>query len=276
MTAGTRRKGAGLLDAALQLTLPLFGAGPAPTVVRRGMRVIRLGDGFVEYELRRSTRRTIGLSVGELGLTVTAPHWVEQAKVDQVLVERADWIQRKLADSRARVARRASQGPRWEHGSRLYFLGEALTLQVEHARRATVRRDGALLRIALPDGSDAPRTEQIRGRTQGWLKVQAREVFDARLAHFAARLGTGPRRWMLSSARTRWGSCSADRSIRLNWRLVHFPPTIVDYVVCHELAHLREMNHGPRFWATVGSVFPDYDDARAWLRANAAEYGGQD
>jgi len=73
-------------------------------------------------------------------------------------------------------------------------------------------------------------------------------------------------RWSLSSARTRWGSCSADGSIRLNWRLVHFPLDIVDYVIAHELAHLRELNHGTRFWQIVGDLFPEYERARAWLR----------
>ena len=75
-----------------------------------------------------------------------------------------------------------------------------------------------------------------------------------------------PKRWALSSARTRWGSCAADGSIRLNWRLMHFPVEIIDYVVAHELAHLREMNHGPRFWSAVGELFPDWKRAREWLR----------
>jgi predicted metal-dependent hydrolase len=70
----------------------------------------------------------------------------------------------------------------------------------------------------------------------------------------------------LSSARTRWGSCGPDGAIRLNWRLVHFPQQIIDYVVAHELAHLRELNHSPRFWDTVGQLFPDFDRARQWLR----------
>jgi len=74
----------------------------------------------------------------------------------------------------------------------------------------------------------------------------------------------------LSSARTRWGSCSAQGGIRLNWRLIHLPPAIVDYVVVHELAHLRHMNHGPRFWALVESVCPEYRALRAELRRLAA------
>lgn len=267
----------GLADAALQLTLPLFGNPPAqPPVVRSGHRLIRLNGEFVEYELRRSARRTIGLMIDQRGLSVTAPRWVAQSNIDEALIERADWVLRKLVEWREHAVRRARQALRWEHGASLPFLGETLTLQVETGRRAAARRDGGVLRIVL--AADAPAAagvlaEQVRERAHGWLKVQAREVFDARLAHYVPQLGTAPCRWSLSSARTRWGSCSADGSIRLNWRLVHFPRDIVDYVICHELAHLREMNHGPRFWRTVGELFPDYDRARRWLRAHAGDLG---
>jgi predicted metal-dependent hydrolase len=77
----------------------------------------------------------------------------------------------------------------------------------------------------------------------------------------------GPTRWGLSSARTRWGSCNSDGSIRLNWRLMHFPHEIIDYVICHELAHLKELNHGAEFWQTVGELFPDYQRVRGMLRS---------
>jgi hypothetical protein len=91
-------------------------------------------------------------------------------------------------------------------------------------------------------------------------------VFEERCAHFAPRLGVQVRRLALSSAQTRWGSASADGSVRLNWRLVHFALPTIDYVVAHELAHLREMNHSARFWDVVRSVIPDMDAARGTLR----------
>ena len=96
--------------------------------------------------------------------------------------------------------------------------------------------------------------------------VRAVVQTPAKSADFAREHGMRPTRWALSSARTRWGSCGADGAIRLNWRLMHFPPDIVDYVIAHELAHLRELNHGPQFWSTVGELFPDWQRARAWLR----------
>jgi predicted metal-dependent hydrolase len=101
---------------------------------------------------------------------------------------------------------------------------------------------------------------------QSWLQRQARRLFDERCALYAQRLGVQVRRIGLSSAATRWGSANADGSIRLNWRLIHFSVPIIDYVVAHELAHLREMNHGPAFWGVVRSLIPDYERSRDALR----------
>jgi predicted metal-dependent hydrolase len=104
-----------------------------------------------------------------------------------------------------------------------------------------------------------------------WFCDEALRIFAARMDHFAPLLGVSYRQLALSSAGTRWGSCTVDGSIRLNWRLIHFPLSLIDYVVAHELSHLREMNHSPRFWATVESVYPDYDGAKVALRTRSQE-----
>ena len=101
---------------------------------------------------------------------------------------------------------------------------------------------------------------------QSWQQREAKRVFAERAAHFAERLGVRVTRLTLSSAETRWGSASASGAVRLHWRLIHHPLATIDYVVAHELAHLREMNHGPRFWKVVESVVPDYRERRASLR----------
>ena len=101
---------------------------------------------------------------------------------------------------------------------------------------------------------------------QSWLQRQARRVFEERCRHFAPQLGVQVRRLSLSSAQTRWGSASANGAIRLNWRLIHFAQATIDYVVAHELAHLRVMDHSPRFWETVETVVPNYGDLRQQLK----------
>jgi predicted metal-dependent hydrolase len=101
---------------------------------------------------------------------------------------------------------------------------------------------------------------------QGWLQRQALALFEERCHLYAMQLGVSIRRLRLSSAQTRWGSASADGTVRLNWRLIHFALPTIDYVVAHELAHLREMNHSPAFWEVVRSVMPDYELRRGSLK----------
>ncbi len=249
-------------------------AEPAPTAFRhpRSQRSIRLGEHVVAYELRRARRRSIGFVVGVDGLSVSAPRWVGVAEVEAALREKAAWILRKLHEQRERSQRLAAARVDWRDGSTIPFLGDTVILVLDP--RAT----GAVLHIADDTLPGVPRltlhlglpqaaaAEQIRDTVQSWLQRQARRIFEERCALFTARLGVRMTRLTLSSASTRWGSASADGSIRLNWRLVHFGLPVIDYVVTHELAHLREMNHSAAFWDVVRQALPDFEAARGALR----------
>ena len=112
---------------------------------------------------------------------------------------------------------------------------------------------------------------QLKERVRLWYRDEAKRIFSDRMEAYAARLGVRYASMTLSSAGTRWGSCTVSGNIRLNWRLVHFALPLIDYVVAHELAHLKEMNHSPRFWATVESVYPDYDGAKMALKQRSQE-----
>lgn len=230
----------------------------------RADREIRLTRAVVAYEFTRAHRRSIGMVVGPEGLSVRAPRWVSVPDVEAALRSKERWICTKLLDWRQR-----QQAPtariEWRDGAELPFLGETLRVVLDPTRSGVQRAgDGSPeLHVGLPRDADAA---QIRDGVQSWLQRQARVLFEARVAHFAAQLGVTVKRVSLSSARTRWGSASADGGIRLHWRLVHFGPRVVDYVVAHELAHLREMNHSPRFWEVVRTVMPDFDEPRAALK----------
>lgn len=246
---------------------------PLPTVLApaafrhpRARREVRLGDAVVAYAFERSRRRSIGFSVGPEGLAVRAPHWVTLGAVDAALREKAGWILRKLEESRERQARTEQGRIVWADGASLPYLGGALTLALDPAHRFAGRGAalaGGRLAIALPHGA-AP--AQIRDTVQAWLMRDARRHFTERLDHFAPLLGVRWASLRLSSAHTRWGSARADGSIRLNWRLMHYSPAIIDYVVAHELSHLRVMDHSPRFWSVVESVVPDHAALRRSLR----------
>lgn len=233
-------------------------------------------DGIaVGYAFRRGRRRTIGFSVCADGLAVSAPKWVPLHEIDKAVLEKSGWILKKLQETRQRQARLESTRIDWKDGATLPFLGQTLTVLIDSRAGAQLQRaaDAALpgaprltLRISLPHDA-AP--ERIRDAVQAWLMRQARQLFTERLEHFAPLLGVQWRTLSLSSADTRWGSASANGAIRLNWRLVHFKQSVLDYVVAHELSHLRVMDHSARFWDTVREVVPDYARLRGQLRDDA-------
>lgn len=250
----------------------------APAAYRhpRATREALLGGIPVAYEFRRSKRRSIGFSVGAAGLAVSAPKWVALRDIDQALRDKSGWILKKLQETRERHQRLESARIDWKDGAILPFLGESLRVVVEPRSddlllHANMKRHNVTFSAIAPQALQVslPREatpEQIRDIVQAWLMRQAKRIFAERLDHFAPQLDVQWRKLSLSSASTRWGSASADGSIRLNWRLMHFNQSVIDYVVVHELSHLRVMDHSPRFWATVRSVMPDYAALRAQLK----------
>ena len=227
-------------------------------------REIRLGEHSVSYELKRTRRRSIGFVVSLEGLSVSAPRWVNQADIDSALHAKSDWILRKLGEQQERQRRLQAARVDWRDGTRIPFLGEPVIVVLDpRATGAVLHADTQALHVGLPQTAQPV---QIRDAVQSWLQRQARRVFDERCRHFAAQLGVRVTRLSLSSATTRWGSASADGSVRLNWRLVHFAMPTIDYVVAHELAHLQHMDHSPRFWDVVRSVVPDYEQHRSTLK----------
>ncbi len=239
----------------------------------RAARSIALGGHQVGYEFRRARRRSIGFVVGTDGLSVSAPRWVAVAEVEQALQAKAGWILRKLHEQQERARRLQAARVEWRDGTSLPFLGETVIVLLDaRITGAQLNSDAEALpgvpRLTLHLGLPQTATQaQIRELVQSWLQRQARRVFEERCAHFAPQLGVRVKRLSLSSAATRWGSASADGSVRLNWRLIHFALPVIDYVVTHELAHLREMNHSPAFWDVVRSVLPDFEHHRGALRS---------
>ena len=247
--------------------LSLFDEAAAPArapTLARPQRQITLGGRRVGYALRRGRRRSIGFTIGPDGLAVSAPRWVRLAAIEAALVEKGAWILRKLHEQAERTRRLEASRIDWRAGGSIPFLGAAVTLVFDPSiDGAVLRADTATLRLGLPSGAA---TIQVRDLVQSWMQRQARRLFDERCAIYAERLGVRVRRIGLSSATTRWGSAGADGSIRLHWRLVHFSLPVIDYVVVHELAHLREMNHSAAFWDIVRSVLPGFESARTTLR----------
>lgn len=231
----------------------------SPTVTKP--RTVTLGEQTLTYHLRRSRRSTIGLLIDANGLRITAPTWASIGQIEQAIAQRQSWIESKLQGWQQRLQAQPTHDQQWILGAKVSVLGQTLTLARSSTRRDLL--DQAVLMLALPDGADS---HQIQARFQRWMQDQARQVFAERLALFERDHQIKPAAWSLSSARTRWGSCSTARRIRLNWRLLHYPMTVVDYVIAHELAHLTEMNHSERFWRIVGVYHPDFAASRKLLK----------
>ena len=196
-------------------------------------REIVLAGHRVAYELRRSRRRSIGFVVGADGLSVSAPRWVGVGEIETALREKSAWILRKLREQRDRARRLAEARVDWREGATIPFLGDSVILVLDARTTGAVLHSDAqalpgvprlTLHLGLPQ---AARAEQIRDAVQSWLQRQARRIFEERCKLFADRLGVRMKRLTLSSASTRWGSASADGSIRLNWRLVHFALPVI-------------------------------------------------
>jgi predicted metal-dependent hydrolase len=252
---------------------------PAAFTHPRANRELRLGDATVGYLFQRAKRRTIGFVVGPDGLVVRAPKWTPLYEVEAALREKSQWITRKLGESRERQARQQEARIDWCDGVQLPLFGQTIQVVLDPAHNfgavGAQLDDGAAtpdatapraLRVGLPKTATP---EQIRDAVQAWLMRQARQYFLDRLDHFAPQLQVRWTKLSLSNAGTRWGSAKSDGSIRLNWRLVHFRPAVIDYVVAHELSHLRVMDHSARFWDTVRSVVPDYAELRGQLKDDA-------
>ncbi|MCP3707834.1 M48 family metallopeptidase [Paraburkholderia sp. CNPSo 3274] len=231
------------------------------------LRTIALGARTLHYRLKRSSRKSIGFVIDGTGLSITAPRWVTISDIETAIAEKQRWIFAKLGEWQTRTEQRALPRVEWSDGAELPFLGKPITVKLG-ASLLAFDQETRVLALPLPPHADA---QQIKDRVTGWLQGEATRIFGERLEVYAEKLEVSFRSYALSSAATRWGSCSSEGRIRLNWRLIHFPLSVVDYVVAHELAHLREMNHSPRFWQTVESIFPEFREARKQLKQHPPE-----
>ncbi|PAT42498.1 M48 family metallopeptidase [Vandammella animalimorsus] len=253
---------------------------------------------YVAYHWQGAQRRSVGMRVSAQGLQVRAPHWLGVAQLEAILQGRARWLigQWQALQTGQDGPPGAGAAAVWAEGCGLVWQGQLLRIVLGLAGRrallqplaqpvalasgARIAGRAAWLGHARQEGDEACQAGQllhlplrrdasasaIAQAAQHWLRAQAMAQLQQRCAHFAPLLGVTPRRLALTNAQTRWGSASASGDIRLHWRLAQCAPQLFDYVLVHELAHLHEMNHGPRFWAWVERIQPDYAQHRARLR----------
>jgi predicted metal-dependent hydrolase len=230
-----------------------------PAVPQPKARHLQIGARIVAYELL-SGRRRLSMTIDERGLRIGAPRLLPVAAIEEFVLAHGDWVLQKLDEHAARHTHRHIA---MRDGAVFPLLGAEARVRVTSGPNRALW-DGDQLVLAAKADAD------LDALARRGLQRRALEVFTERMALAAEIAGYCAPALALSSARSRWGSCSRQTGIRLNWRLIHLPMALIDYVVAHELAHLVEMNHSPRFWVEVERLCPDWRAARRELKARAA------
>jgi predicted metal-dependent hydrolase len=241
-----------------------------PLASRLGSKraLLRIDGRAIEVTMRLNPRARrlivkVHPSTGEV--TVVAPSRISLDRALDFARGETPWIARQLARVPEQVALVV--------GARIPFRGvECSILGAEKGHGPVWQDADGHLRVS-------GRAEHVPRRLLDFLKREARKSLELRSLEFAARLGTRPRHITVRDTASRWGSCSANKSISYSWRLILAPAFVLDYVVAHETAHLLEMNHGPRFWRLVRSLTADTSAAQSWLKENGValhRYGARE
>ncbi|MDR2610326.1 MAG: M48 family metallopeptidase [Clostridiales Family XIII bacterium] len=219
------------------------------------------------YTLVRSRRRTAVIYIRNGGVEVRAPLNMPKREIDKFVASKNRWITERLAQSQAHAERRAAFS--LNYGDTVTFRGGEHPLVAKNDRRAGFDSE----HFYLPPGFTP---EQIKQAVVRIYRLLSKRYFTERVAHYSELMGVAPTVLRISGAKTRWGSCSAKKSLNFSWRLALADDEVIDYVVVHELAHIRELNHSPRFWAIVAGVLPDYKKRQARLKDLQRRLSGED
>ena len=206
-------------------------------------------------EIIRSRRKTLAITIDSFGrLIVRAPKRCSEARIFAFIQEKETWILRKQAE---RKGAGIQLPPENLDGYQLMLLGEMCTLQVVATAKVGYNAEENI--IYLPE-------ENARDRLVKWLKSNAKRIFTEVTARTAVQMGASYPSIMVTSARGRWGSCSANNALHYSFRLIYAPKEVIEYVVVHELAHTKHKNHSKAFWAEVAKYVPDWKEKRSWLK----------
>lgn len=228
---------------------------------------IRFGDTSIDYTVIRSRRRkkTIEITLDHQdGVLVAAPIDAPPQQVAEMVRKRAGWIIRKAGESILHPLRKELVS-----GESMPYLGRQARLLVEPAdvKRVKVAFSHWSFRVTLPYGLvGEERRSAITQALEKWYKARAADRLTDRIGRWAPEVGCQPRKVLIRNQRQRWGSCSPDRTLRFNWRVIQVEPGLIDYVVVHELAHCLVRNHSASFWDEVSRVLPDYRIRRQHLK----------
>lgn len=222
-----------------------------------------------EFSIVRSARRrTSSIEIRNAEVIVRAPPGIAEKQLLVFLAKKQRWILEKIAEQTRRINTVPVRS--YQQGGFFPYLGRILTLQIEQAAAASVSLHDDILRVQLSRRSRLTDEEQTRRLIAGWYQQQALALLTERTRALAASLGLVARNVSVKVTRSRWGQCTSKGDIQYNWYIVLAPDAIVDYLVAHEVCHLRHHNHSAAFWSLVEQVCPEWRHSRQWLRNQGA------
>ncbi len=219
---------------------------------------------LLSYHLIRSKKRrkTISLHVKDDGeIVIYTPYRTPKWEIEKFLKEKQSWIAKKVSEGEKR---KKEAEKTFLPGEKFLYLGEWYPLEMKES----VNEE---LPLTLAFGKFILRRDHLgkaRDLFYHWYKKEAKEKITARVAHYSNRFQLLPEGIRITNARSRWGSCSRHNRLSFSWRIIMASLTIIDYVLIHELVHIREKNHSKKFWDDLESILPDYRKHRSWLREN--------
>lgn len=242
------------------MVLSLFRAPKKAAVTLKAERSYEVAGRILPLRVMenpRATRLTLRIDAGGKGLRMTVPPGMPGREIERFLAKHESWIE-------TRIAKMPNQ-PKVRPGIRIPVRGVPHLVVHEPASRGTVRQENGAEGPRLIVYGDRP---HLARRVSDFLKREARKDIELLVARHTATVGRRAKAIRLKDTKSRWGSCTSDGTLSFSWRIMMAPPPIIDYLVAHEVAHLIEMNHGPRFWKLCGELCPDTERCKAWLKRN--------
>ncbi|MEK5230307.1 SprT family zinc-dependent metalloprotease [Lysinibacillus sp. FSL K6-0232] len=235
------------------------------------MYSIQFGQDTIPYTIKWSERRkTVSISVDANGVMITAPAQTTAEKIEELVYQKATWIRAQLFHFNEMIDE--SHIRSFLSGEKLPYLGRQYRLKVfknDDVREATFKfQQGTFIALLPVQITEEQHREVLLPLYEQWIKEKGEAFVQNRIHRFTIKLQQEPTAVKIKDQQQRWGSCTANGQVLINWRILLAPVSIIDYVLAHELAHLKYMDHSKAFWDTLGMLVDDYEERKEWLRIN--------
>ena len=221
------------------------------------------GKGFVAKIVRTNRVKTASVKVEAGKVSVVVPFKLPDDRIEKVVTDKAKWIREKIYLHNQHVI---SKPKEYVSGESFTYLGKNYRLKIAAGAVPSVKLKNGRLVVSLPKQQRTP--ENIMKAVTGWYRIHAEQKLKEKVERYADIVGVTPKSIGIRDFKSRWGSCHASGNIQFNWKIIIAPNHIVDYVVVHELCHMKQHDHSKQFWKLVERVVPDYLDCKEWLRVN--------